>query len=102
MQTYRIVQHDEVYQWNQTNAMISIVTMMLSAFLVIYSINVNDGIVFFASICSVIVQSVVVCSPVAHSGPDCELAGSGAERASFMQPFPLPLTCVPLEPRSVL
>ncbi len=102
MQTYRFVPHDEVYQWNQTNAMISIVSMMLSAFLVMYSINVNDGVVFFASICSVIVQSVVVCSPVAHSGPDCELAASGAERAPFMQPFPGPPTVLPLKPRSFL
>ncbi len=103
MQTYRAAMHDEVYQWNQTNAMISAVTMMLSVFLVMYSINVNDGVVFFASICSVIIQSVVVCSPVAHpTGGDCENMGLGTDRVAFMQPFPPLQTYVPLKPRQVL
>ena len=102
--------HDEVFQWNQTNAMISAVTIMLSVFLVMYSINVNDGVVFFASICTVIIQSVVVCSPVAHPAGACENMAMGTDRVSFMQPFPPPLTCVappplscvPLKPRQVL
>jgi hypothetical protein len=73
---------NELYQWSQTSAMISAVTIALNFFLVLYSLNVNDSVVFFISICCVVIQSIVACSPAVHFPSEFEYP-----RANFAEPF---------------
>ena len=94
---------NDLIQWSQTNAMISAVGIVLSLFLIFYSIHVNDGVVFLFSVCNVIIQSVVVCSPVFNSPNDFECAPVFSNPRSFVRPYPIQFqACAPLRPRTVL
>jgi hypothetical protein len=76
----------ELFQWTQTSAMISAVTVFLNFFLVVYSLNVNDGVVFFISVCCVVIQSIVVCSPGAHYSYPSEVEYV-VSQANFASPY---------------
>jgi hypothetical protein len=92
---------NNVIQWSQTNAMISAVGIVLSLFLIFYSIHTEDGVVFLFSVCNVIIQSVIVCSPVFNSPNDLDSLPVYTTRP--YRPYPLQYqACSPLRPRTVL
>ncbi len=85
---------NDLIQWNKTNAMISSVGIVVSLFLIFYSIHVDDGVVFLFSMCNVIIQSVIVCSPVFTLPDDFVVAPP-------FHPYASP-PCAPLKPRQVV
>ena len=91
---------DELYQWNQTSLIISAVTTTLNFILLLYSLNVNDGVVFFLSLCSVIIQSIIVCSPAIHYPVDFDNTQVSAMDHLYRPYSTLPRG--PLKPRPLM